>query len=73
MPFTADQLFQTFPRGLRPLLALFTTFLVCQISRVLNIVDGSRLNTSASVRNIKEKNYFSNSFIVSSLVNWLIT
>ena len=62
MPFTADQLFQTFPRGLRPLFALFTTYLVCQISRVLNIVDGSRLNTG--VRNIKEKNYFSDSFIV---------
>ena len=71
MPFTADQLFQTFPHGLMPLLALFTTFLVCKISRVLNIVDGSRLNTG--VRNIKEKNYFSSSFIVRQLVNWLIT
>ena len=50
MPFAADQLFQTFPRGLRP---FFTTFLVCQTSRVLNIVEGSRLNTG--VRNIKEK------------------
>ena len=39
-----------------------TTFLVCQIYRVLNIIDGSRLNTG--VRNIKEKNYFSDSFIV---------
>ena len=59
MPFMADQLFQTFPRGLRP---LFTTFIVCQISRVLNIVGGSRLNTG--VCNIEEKRYFSDSFIV---------
>ena len=62
MPFTPDQLFQTFPHGLRPLFATFSTFLVCQISHVLNIVDDSRLNTG--VHHIKEKNYLSDSFIV---------
>ena len=54
MPFTADQLFQTFHVGLGHVLP-------CQISRVLNVVGGSRLNTG--VRNIKGKNYFSDSFI----------
>ena len=46
MSFMADQLFQTFPRVLRPLFAtlpLFTTFLVCQISLVVNIVESCRL------------------------------
>ena len=43
----ADQLFQTFPRVLRPLFAtlpLFTTFFVCRISLVVNIVKGCRLS-----------------------------
>ena len=65
MPFTADQLFQTFPRGLRPIFAIFSPFyhLSCMSNiSILNIVDGSRFNTGA--RNIKEKNYFSESFIV---------
>ena len=42
----ADKRFQTFPRVLRPLFAtlpLFTTFFVCRISLVVNIVKGCRL------------------------------
>ena len=39
----ADQVFQTFPRVLMPLSATFTTFLVCRISLVVNIVKGCKL------------------------------
>ena len=53
-----DQLFQTFPRVLRPLFAtlpLFTTFLVCQISLVVNIVKGFFFETN---KNFGNKKYF---------------
>ena len=65
MPFTADQLFQTFPRFLRPLFATFSPFYhffcVSNIS-CSELVDDARL--TIGVPNIKEKNYVSDSFIV---------
>ena len=59
----ADQLFQTFPRVLRPLFAtlpLFTTFFVCRISLVVNIVKGYRLIEGVHI--IKKKNFCSDNF-----------
>ena len=61
----ADQLFQTFPRVLRPLFAtlpLFTTFFVCQISLVVNIVKGCRLIEGVHI--IKKKNFYLDNFYV---------
>ena len=52
----ADQLFQTFPRVLRPLFAtlpLFTTFFVYRISLVVNIVEGCRLIEGVHIIRIK--------------------
>ena len=59
----ADQLFQTFPRVLRPLFAalpLFTTFFVCRISLVVNIVEGCRLIEGVHI--IRKKNFCSTTF-----------
>ena len=59
----ADQLFQTFPRVLRPLFAtlpLFTTFFVCRISLVVNIVKGCRLIEGVHI--IRKKTFVQTTF-----------
>ena len=69
----ADQLFQTFPRVLRPLFAilpLFTTFLVCRISLVVNIVKGCGLIEGVHI--IRKKNFCTDNFNVRQSINWII-
>ena len=69
----ADQLFQTFPRVLRPLFAtlpLFTTFFVYRISLVVNIVKGCRLIEGVYI--IRMKNFCSDNFYVRLSINWII-
>ena len=59
----ADQLFKTFPRVLRPLFAtlpLFTTFFVCRISLVVNIVKGCRLIEGVHI--FKKKTFVQTTF-----------
>ena len=63
----ADQLFQTFPRVLRP---LFATFLVCRISLVVNIVKGCGLIEGVHI--IRKKNFCTDNFYVRQSINWII-
>jgi len=54
---SADQLFLNFPRVVRPLLPIFTAFLVCQIFSAVNIVEGYESIQGVCLTLIDRKNF----------------